>query len=206
MISVTPSSIRNALMQSNDGDADCNADGFTSNAVSNCFVSCQFSFILYFFFKAIIAVGGSQEVIYARPGNYHVVLKNRKGFIKLALQTGASLVPVFSFGENDIYNQPSNEPGTALRKFQDFIKTFLGITPPIVNGRGFFQYSFGLIPLRIPIATVVGAPIDVIKNQSPTDKEIDELHKKFVESLAKLFSDHKSEFTSVHDEIQLILE
>lgn len=200
MISVTSASIKNALTQSNDEDSD----GFTSNAVRDYIISCQASFISNFF-KAIVAVGGSQEVVYARPGNYHIVLKDRKGFIKIALQTGASLVPVFSFGENDIYNQPSTEPGTVVRKLQDLIKNLIGITPPVVNGRGFFQYSYGLIPRRLPITTVVGTPIDVIKNQSPTDKEIEELHKKFVESLTKLFDDHKSDFTA-DDDIQLILK
>ena len=37
------------------------------------------------------------------PGTFNVVLGRRKGFVRLALQTGASLVPVVSFGENDMF-------------------------------------------------------------------------------------------------------
>ena len=32
------------------------------------------------------------------------LLRNRRGFIRLALQCGASLVPTFSFGEKRLYN------------------------------------------------------------------------------------------------------
>lgn len=46
-------------------------------------------------------VGGAQEALNARPGVYKIVLRQRKGFVKLAIQTGSTLVPVFSFSEVD---------------------------------------------------------------------------------------------------------
>ena len=50
-------------------------------------------------------VGGAEESLNARPGIYKLVLKNRKGFVRIAIETGASLVPVFSFGEVEVYDQ-----------------------------------------------------------------------------------------------------
>lgn len=38
--------------------------------------------------SCVIVVGGAAEALEARPGNYKLVLKNRKGFIKLALRAG----------------------------------------------------------------------------------------------------------------------
>jgi 2-acylglycerol O-acyltransferase 2 len=49
-----------------------------------------------------IVVGGAAESLSARPGTADLVLKRRLGFIKLAIREGADLVPVFSFGENDV--------------------------------------------------------------------------------------------------------
>ncbi len=37
---------------------------------------------------AVIAVGGAAEALEARPGNYNLTLKNRKGFVKMALKSG----------------------------------------------------------------------------------------------------------------------
>lgn len=37
---------------------------------------------------AVIAIGGAAESLDARPGSYTLTLKNRKGFARMALQTG----------------------------------------------------------------------------------------------------------------------
>lgn len=63
----------------------------------------------------------------------------------------ASLVPVFSFGENYVYN-PIN--GRVLLWIQKKLRKILGYTLCLFNGRGFFQYSFGLLPHQRPIVTV----------------------------------------------------
>lgn len=49
-----------------------------------------------------IVVGGAAESLSAHPGTADLTLKKRYGFVKVAIKRGAALVPVFSFGENDV--------------------------------------------------------------------------------------------------------
>jgi len=43
------------------------------------------------------------QSLYAKPGANHLVLRRRRGFIKVALRTGVPLVPVYAFGENSTF-------------------------------------------------------------------------------------------------------
>ncbi|ESO98921.1 hypothetical protein LOTGIDRAFT_206209 [Lottia gigantea] len=138
-----------------------------------------------------LIIGGASEALDASPGNYTVRKTGRKGFCKLALKYGASLVPVYAFGENDLYVQLRNPDGSKLRQFQEFCTHKLGFSPPLFHGRGIFNYTFGLVPYRRPLNTVVGSPIDVEKNENPTAEDIDKLHKQYLQALEDLFETHK---------------
>lgn len=76
----------------------------------------------------VIVVGGAAESLSAHPGTADLTLKRRLGFIKLAIREGADLVPIFSFGENDIYAQLSNSQGTALYTLQKKFQSLFGFT------------------------------------------------------------------------------
>lgn len=64
------------------------------------------------------------------------------------------LVPAFSFGENELFDQVSNPKGSWLRWIQHRLQQIMGISLPLFHARGIFQYSFGLVPYRRPINTV----------------------------------------------------
>ncbi|KAM4677796.1 2-acylglycerol O-acyltransferase 2-like [Discoglossus pictus] len=142
----------------------------------------------------VIAVGGPPEALDAKPGELTLQLLNRTGFIKLALTHGAHLVPVFSFGENDLYNQVSNPQGSLLRTTQEKLQRIMGLALPLFHGRGVFQYTMGLLPHRRPVYTVVGSPIPVVKTLSPSPDEISSLHKLYIERLQELFETHKTSY------------
>lgn len=52
-----------------------------------------------------IVLGGAEEALDAHSNNYDLKLTTRKGFVKLAIRNGASLVPVYHFGENSLFKQ-----------------------------------------------------------------------------------------------------
>lgn len=180
--SAAAGSISALLNQSNDPMDKSNRDGFTGNAVG-------------------LIVGGAEESFHTQKDSYKFVLKNRKGFVKIALKTGASLVPSISFGENNVYDLV--EPGPWLRSLQQLIKRITTFAPLIINGRGFFQYNFGLIPKRHPLHVVIGAPIHVDKILYPTKDDIERVHKLFCAEIVKLFETHKRKYVENGDSVQL---
>ncbi|CAJ0950650.1 unnamed protein product [Ranitomeya imitator] len=106
----------------------------------------------------------------------------------------AHLVPVFSFGENELFLQVSNPKGSLLRSVQERLQKIMGFALPLFHARGIFQYSFGLLPYRKPIHTVVGKPIPVVQTSNPTQEEIEELHQKYLQALGDLFEENKGKY------------
>jgi len=142
----------------------------------------------------LIIVGGAKEALDAHPGTITLTLNERKGFVKTALRDGAHLVPVLSFGENDVFTQVKNTRGSCLRKLQVFLQEWMGFSMPLVHGRGMFNYDFGFLPFRAPIHSIVGAPIPVPHIPEPSVDDINRYHALYIAGLRQLFNDHKDTY------------
>eukprot|EP00798_Chlamydomonas_sp_ICE-L_P004294 gene4294-14404_t len=112
--------------------------------------------------SALLVPGGASESMLSSPGCMDVVLLRRKGFVRLALTTGASLVPVVAFGENELYMTYIAPKGSSQDKALKFMKRVLGFTIPFFWGVGLFG-GVGLMPYSGHLNTVVGAPISIPK-------------------------------------------
>lgn len=144
-----------------------------------------------------IVIGGARESLDALPHSIRLVLKRRKGFIKLAIRTGADLVPVLAFGENDLYEQVRSDHHPLIHKFQMLIKHTMGFTIPLFHARGVFNYDVGLMPYRCPLNIVVGRPIQVIQQHERDkidDNYVNELHARYVSELRRLWDQWKDTF------------
>ncbi|KAF9195323.1 diacylglycerol O-acyltransferase 1 [Haplosporangium sp. Z 767] len=153
-----------------------------------------------------IVVGGAQESLAAKPGTLDLTLKKRLGFIKLALVNGASLVPTLAFGENDLYELYGAEHSSRTYKVQQLMKNMLGFTMPMFNGRGIFNYEFGLLPRRKPVFIVIGKPIHVEKVEgSPTTEQLQDLQKQYIDELLAIWERYKDKYAAGRtQELQII--
>ncbi|XP_054482230.1 2-acylglycerol O-acyltransferase 3b [Anoplopoma fimbria] len=134
----------------------------------------------------VIVIGGAAESLASSPGVNAVVMKQRKGFVRVALEFGADLVPVYSFGENELFRQVVFSEGSLGRRLQDLFKKIMGFAPCLFVGE-----RLVFLPYKTPITTVVGSPISVPKCITPTEEEVNHYHRLYMEGLSKLFQEHK---------------
>jgi len=141
--------------------------------------------------------GGSKEIFHTRPGSDEItiVLNERLGFVKLAIQHGASLVPSVVFGEKEAYNK--------LEISEEVKSWFLkNLKIPLLV---FWGTLFTWIPLRKKIVTIFGAPIPVKQNPNPSDEEVKALHALYVQEFSKLFEEHKKNYSFAKNQRLIIL-
>ncbi|KAG0557484.1 hypothetical protein KC19_11G134200 [Ceratodon purpureus] len=131
--------------------------------------------------SCIVCPGGVQECLYMREGSEVVFLKQRYGFIKVAMEAGSPLVPTFCFGQSNAYKwwKPRG-------KWYNQLSRAIGFTPMYFWGR-----FGGPVPFRTPMYYVVGKPIPVSKITNPSHEEVSVVHGKFIGALEALFEKHK---------------
>ncbi|KAI8609453.1 diacylglycerol-acyltransferase [Chytriomyces sp. MP71] len=133
-----------------------------------------------------LVVGGAEEFEYMQPKTMDLVLEKRKGFVKLALTTGASLVPLITFNENDTWKPSTSE---TLKKINAVTKKMFHFVLPALEGNG-----NPLTPFPARLVTVLGAPIHVEQTSNPTDEQINDLHKRYIKELTELYDTYKDDF------------
>merc|ERR1712228_3555 len=116
----------------------------------------------------------------------HILLKHRKGLAKLALQSGSCIVPIYGFGNSEVYNSHFDSFGIMQR-----LSRRLKVSLIAFSGRW-----FTLGPKRVPLYCVFGAVINNPNNgvpiKNPTQIQIDQLHAALLENYKMLFDAHKN--------------
>jgi 1-acyl-sn-glycerol-3-phosphate acyltransferase len=133
-----------------------------------------------------ISSGGIAEMFENHPLSKceTILIKRRKGFVKLALESGASIVPTYVFGNTSAMSVVA-DPWGILQS----ISRKIGLALAIAYGR------FGTpVPHRSPICLVLGKPIEVKKNLNASDEEIERIHGEVLEALSKMFEEYKVQY------------
>jgi len=135
----------------------------------------------------LIFIGGEKEQLMTEPGNHKIYLRSRKGFVKLALQYGCDLIPMYAFGENEVYHTSRFAEG-----FRSWLQHNFKLGIPIFFG--YWGVPFGLVPKKVEIGLEIGKPIKVTKFEKGkiTNKDIDALHETFMKEMIRLFDRTKA--------------
>ncbi len=127
----------------------------------------------------VLYIGGIAELFKTCPEEERLYLKNRKGFIKIALREGVDIVPVYLFGNTSCLNVLKNKVlASASRKMQMSVTYFWG-------------KWFLPIPKDDKLLYVRGKPIGLPHIPEPTDEDINKWHAKYCEEVTRLFEMNK---------------
>eukprot|EP00485_Elphidium_margaritaceum_P000797 CAMPEP_0202688628 /NCGR_PEP_ID=MMETSP1385-20130828/4111_1 /ASSEMBLY_ACC=CAM_ASM_000861 /TAXON_ID=933848 /ORGANISM="Elphidium margaritaceum" /LENGTH=358 /DNA_ID=CAMNT_0049343647 /DNA_START=48 /DNA_END=1124 /DNA_ORIENTATION=+ len=133
--------------------------------------------------------GGFNELALLKKDCDGVCIKNRKGFIKYALQYGCNVLPAYTFGECSTYNTLLNE--------QSKVKTWLSNHRiPCVLPYGPFSWCLSILPYRknVGVHTIYGNLKKFPEIRHPTTEDVETYHKWYVDELVRIFNDNKWRF------------
>ncbi len=148
-----------------------------------------------------ISTGGVAEVFETNADDECIVLKQRIGLIKLAICTGADLVPCYLFGNTELLGCWAGEGIPQGRNLLERISRKIGFALIIIHGR------FGLpIPRRVPVLGVMGKPIPTykIKCEEPSQEQIESIQKLLLDEMQEIFERYKGLYG--WDEKKLIIK
>lgn len=96
--------------------------------------------------------GIKEQLMVPKPGKEPIVLRKRRGFIRLALSHGAMLTPSLAFGERRLYNY-----SPFMAKISTQLKKWFNAGIPAITGR-----LYSLTPFARPMNIVLAKPIDTV--------------------------------------------
>ena len=135
-------------------------------------------------YSIALFVGGAEESKFSNYGNINIIVKSRRGFLKLAIDNNLTIVPIYTFGNNNIY------------KSYDY--DFLNICYYFKKITGFWFPRGILILKKINFISVIGKEINVNNN------DILELQTKYINNLNEVFEKYKHLDPNIKDKYLLI--
>lgn len=113
-------------------------------------------------------------------------LLKRKGIVKFALESGASLVPVYGFGHSELWTK-------LLDPFRLFERISTSLDISLVPFFGLGGWPLGPTN-RVPLAMVFGQPLECPQKPVPSQGEIDCYHTHLLDSFKETFDKHKAAY------------
>jgi hypothetical protein len=135
-----------------------------------------------------ISTGGVAEIFETNNDDEVILLKERKGLIRLAIRTGADLQPCYIFGNTKVLKCWHGEGIPGGKDFLSRLSRKIGFGLIFVYGR------FGLpIPIRMPFLGVTGKSIPTyhMKCEEPTDEQVKKIQDILIQREMEVFEKYK---------------
>jgi len=138
---------------------------------------------------AAITPGGIGEMFlgYPQPGcspdEEFALLRNRKGFVRISLQYGITIVPIFVFGASKLFHR------VVLPAIVERLSRWMRASILLFYGR----FGFPL-PFPVPLLYSVGQGIALAPTIDPRSEEIDFVHNIFSRELMETFGREKRNY------------
>jgi len=137
--------------------------------------------------------GGLQEQVRTDEKQERVLFSKRLGFIRMALKHDVPLVPMYAFGENQLYRTPAWVQGINswfYRKLHIGNLLVLGLCG--IPACPLLPCPWLLPGFRKKLNLRIGRPIDVgPRDDDPSDERVKEAFDKYIVGLRELFDTHK---------------
>ena len=151
--------------------------------------------------SCVMIPGGVQEVLYSMEKEDTVLcyLTKRKGFIRLALETGTPIIPTFTFHLDGSYTFWTPKEN----KLFSSISRFIGFAPIIFFGRWYLPIG---IPNPQKLHVVIGKPIHIPceGRNSVKPESIEKYHQMYIQELEALYLRHRKEEGYGHRSLKII--
>lgn len=133
--------------------------------------------------SVIVLTGGVQEISETEPGILRLVLKKRQGVLRIARDLGVPIIPVLTFGENDLFPPVQN---WYIEKIQTYLRAWFHISIPIPTWDSIVNW-FSLLqgPLKPAVTTCIGQQV-LSKKES-----IEDYRKKVLTEFENLYRSHR---------------
>ncbi len=129
--------------------------------------------------SVVLYAGGIAELFLTDEAEEQLYVNKRKGFIKVALQSGVAIVPLYIMGNTTTLKVAKGESLAKLARTMGVsITWFWGVWGTVV-------------PLPKKVLMVVGKPLELPRVESPDQATIDKYHEQYIGEVKRLFDSYK---------------
>ena len=133
------------------------------------------------------------------PEKPSLIIKERRGVVKLAIRTGTPLLPCYFFTSR----KPLELAGGRFSALLEAISRTCQVSLIVPTGRLGLPWPF-LIPRRAEVLGVIGEPVEVEQQDDPEDAYVEKVLGELCAAMVATFDAHKTGFGWADKTLELL--